>query len=313
MNSSDKKYIIVYGGTGYYGRKVVEKLINKGEKVKVVSRNIEKAKKILGEKAEISEGDILDPETISKSLKDITAIIICLSAMNPGQIRQMKRIEQDSVFEIMEKADKAGISRLVYMSGYEIREQLLQDLNIIEFGEIKLNVEKKITSSDFNWTILGDAPSYEIFFAFIRNGKMTVPGGGLRAIPCISAEDVGEITAQAVLRNDLKGRRLKLTGPKAYTFPEAAFLISGLSEKKIKHLKIPLPVFNIISIVLMPFNPFLRYLYKTLKMLNNFPVDLADDVPIEHEKLRKLFDYIPVTLENETEKRIASGQAPFIN
>lgn len=36
---NDNKQIIVYGGTGYYGRKVVEKLIQKGQSVKVVSRD----------------------------------------------------------------------------------------------------------------------------------------------------------------------------------------------------------------------------------------------------------------------------------
>ena len=34
MNNKDKK-IIIYGGTGHYGRKVVEKLIQKGKSVKV--------------------------------------------------------------------------------------------------------------------------------------------------------------------------------------------------------------------------------------------------------------------------------------
>ncbi|MEN8155036.1 MAG: NmrA family NAD(P)-binding protein [Acidobacteriota bacterium] len=35
--------IIVYGGTGFYGQKVVEKLVKKGQSVKVVTRNSENA------------------------------------------------------------------------------------------------------------------------------------------------------------------------------------------------------------------------------------------------------------------------------
>jgi len=136
---------------------------------------------------------------------------------------------------------------------------------------------------------------------------MTVPGGGLNAIPCISAEDVGEITAQVALRDDLNGYRLKLTGPEAFTFPEAAKRISSISGKNIKHAAIPLIVVNIISFLLIPFTPFLRFLYKSLKMLNNFPPDLAESVPDEHEKLRKLFDYVPVSLESETMRRMERG------
>jgi len=50
------KQIIVYGGTGYFGRKVVEALVRKGQSVKVVSRNPENARRILGDDVEIYGG-----------------------------------------------------------------------------------------------------------------------------------------------------------------------------------------------------------------------------------------------------------------
>ncbi|MGZ2369636.1 SDR family oxidoreductase [Ancylomarina sp. YFZ004] len=293
----DNKQIVIYGGTGYYGRKVVEKLVQKGQSVKVVSRNRTKGRKIFGDKVNIFQGDVTNHETIVESLKNVSSIVICLSAMNSKLIKKMKQIERDAVLLIMEEARKANISRLVYMSGYEMREQLLLDLKIPELGEIKIEIETKISQSDFNWTILGDAPAFEIFFAFVRNGKMIVPGGGKNAIPSISAEDVGEITAQTVMRHDLNERRIKLTSSEAYSFPEVAMKISDISKKKIKHMTIPLQVINIVSFLLLPINPFVRFLYKALKLLNNFPVDLAENVPNDHKLLIELFDYEPVSLE----------------
>lgn len=304
----DIKQILIYGGTGYYGRKVVEKLVQKGQSVKVVSRDEVKARKILGNNVEIFQGDVTNHETIVESLKNVSSIVICLSAMSSKLIRKMKQIERDAVLMIMKEAKKANISRLVYMSGYEMREQLLRDLKIPEFGEIKIEIESRIFQSDFNWTILGDAPAFEIFFAFVRNGKMTVPGGGRKAIPGISAEDVGEITAQTVMRNDLSKRRIKLTGPESYSFPEVAVKISDISGKRIKHMTIPLFIVNIVSFLLLPFNPFVRFLYKSLKMLNNFPVDLAENVPNDHKLLRELFDYEPVSLEMEIKQRIKDNR-----
>ena len=305
MNNKNK--IIVYGGTGFYGRKVVENLVEKRQPVKVVTRNTEKAKKVFGNKVELFQGDITEKGIIEKSLKNVDAIVICLSAMSNKLIRSMKEIERDAVLEIMEQAKKANISRLVYMSGYEMRKQLLEDLKIPEFGEIKIEIEEKIRQSTFNWTILGDAPAFEIFFSFTNKGKMTVPGGGLNAIPAISPEDVGEITAQTVLRNDLSGKRIKLTGPKAYSFPEVAKLMSEISRVKVKHITIPLFLINFVSFILLPFMPFVRYLYKSLKLLNNFPADLAKDVPKEHKLLRELFNYKPVTLEMEIKNRTSNN------
>ena len=304
QNMIDSNQIVVYGGTGFYGQKVVEKLVKKGQSIKVVTRNSENAKNIVGDKVVLFQGDVTEKGTIEKSLENVGAIVICLSAMSNKLIRRMKEIERDAVLEIMEQAKKANISRLVYMSGYEMRKQLLDDLKIPEFGEIKIEVEGKIRQSDFNWTILGDAPAFEMFFAFLNKGKMTVPGGGLNAFPTISPEDVGEITAQIVVRDDLNGKRIKLTGPKAYSFPEVAKIMSDISGKRIKHMTIPLFLINIISFLLLPFIPFVRYLYKSLKMLNNFPQDLAENVPEDHKLLRELFDYEPVTLEMEISRRI---------
>ncbi len=304
----ETKKIIVYGGTGYYGRKVVEKLVNKGESVKVVSRNIVAARKIVGENVEIFQADVTDREMVRKSLENVDCIIVCLSAMSNKLIRKMNQIERDAVLSIMEEAEKANITRFVYMSGYEMREPLLQKLRIPEFGAIKIEIEAKIRQSKLNWTLLGDAPAFEIFFAFVRNGKMAVPGGGLNAIPTISAEDVGEITAQVAIRNDLNGKRIKLTGPIAYSFPDVANLISSISGKKIKHVAIPLTVINVVSFILIPFTPFVRYLYKSLKMLNNFPKDLAEDVPNAHKFLRETFDYEPLTLSMEIQNRIKENK-----
>jgi hypothetical protein len=39
-------------------------------------------------------------------------------------------------------------------------------------------------------------------------------------------------------------------------------------------------------------------------MLNNFPKDLADDVPANHKLLIDLFEYKPVTLEMEIRRRM---------
>jgi len=304
QNMIDSNQIVVYGGTGFYGQKVVEKLVKKGQSIKVVTRNSENAKNIVGDKVVLFQGDVTEKGTIEKSLENVGAIVICLSAMSNKLIRRMKEIERDAVLEIMEQAKKANISRLVYMSGYEMRKQLLDDLKIPEFGEIKIEVEEKIRQSDFNWTILGDAPAFEMFFAFLNKGKMTVPGGGLNAFPTISPEDVGEITAQIVMREDLNERRIRLTGPKAYSFPEVAKLITDISGQRIKHMTIPLFLINIVSFLLLPFTPFVRFIYKSLKMLNNFPADLADNVPVDHKLLRELFDYEPVTLEMEINRRV---------
>ncbi len=295
--------IVVFGGTGYYGRHIVRSLIHKGEAVKVLRRDKARAKKILGDGPEIVEGDITKRDSVIESLKGTQAIILSISAFHPKLIRKMREIERDAVLMILKEAQNAGVFRLVYLSGYEMRENLLRKLRLQKFGEIKLEMERAIFCSELNWTILGCAPSMELFFTFLKKDKMIVPGGGRRPIPCISAQDVGEIAAQAILRSDLKGKRFRLAGPEAFSFPQAAKQIARISGIPVKVVKIPLFVINTASIITWPLNPFLRYIYWSLKLLNNFPQDLAEKVSMDHQLLLNTFDYSPTTFDEEIRGR----------
>jgi uncharacterized protein YbjT (DUF2867 family) len=214
---------------------------------------------------------------------------------------------------IFAEAKNAGIDRVVYLSGYDMREDLLRELNLLKFGEIKLEIERTLRESDFNWTILGCAPSMELLFAFVRNGKMMVPGGGPPAVPTVNRNDVGEIAAQAALRNDLLGQRFRLTGPEALSFPEVAKRIGDITGQPVRFSKIPLLLLNVATLVMWPFNPYPRYIYWSVKLLNNFPQDLAQRVPEDHQYLLDTFDYTPTTFEMEARERYGEKTIQRVN
>lgn len=299
--------IVVFGGTGYYGRHIVRSLIRKHEAVKVLSRDKARAKKILGDEPEIIEGDIIRRDSVNESLNGTKAIILSISAFHPKLIRKIRPIERDAVLMILKEAKNAGITRVVYLSGYEMRENLLRKLRLQKFGAIKIEIEKTLLGSELNWTILGCAPSMELFFTFLKKDKMIIPGGGVKAIPCISAQDVGEIAAQTILRSDLKGKRFHLTGPEAFSFLRAAQRIASVTGIPVRVVKIPLFIINTASIITWPFNPFIRYVYWSLKLLNNFPQDLADKVQVDHKLLLSAFDYIPTIFDEEIQRRLMSA------
>jgi uncharacterized protein YbjT (DUF2867 family) len=226
--------------------------------------------------------------------------------MKPSLFKRMKAIERDAVLNIFDACQNRGIDRVVYTSGYEMRPDILKRLGIEKFGAIKIEIERTLRKSDFNWTILGCAPAFELFFTFLKKDKMSVPGGGFKPIPGISAIDVGEITAQTVLRENLPGKRFRLTGPEALSFPDAAKRISEITGKNIKHIKIPLAIVKSVSVIVYPFAPFIDFVYQSLKLLNNFPEDLAKEVPADHKVLLKTFNYQPVGFDDEVKKRYLS-------
>ncbi len=99
-NRRKNKPILVLGGTGHYGRHIVWSLLKKGEPVRVLSRNATKARNIIGDGAEIIEGDITSRESVVESLKGASAVVISVSAFTWKLIRKLKLIEQDSVLMV---------------------------------------------------------------------------------------------------------------------------------------------------------------------------------------------------------------------
>ena len=294
------KSILVLGGTGHYGRHIVKSLVELGESVKVVTRNPAKAKTLLGEKPIIVKGDITNDDSLLYLLEGCKGIVISVSGFSRKTIRQIKKIERDSVLTILDKAKTLDIKRVVFISIYDYNEELINELKIPQ-AKIKQDVEQYLKDSDFNWTVFGASPSMQIFFSMIRGKTMTVPGGGPPTIPSISPIDLGKICAQAVIRDDLSQRRFRLTGPEALFFPIAAERISKIVGYKIKFRKIPLLPIKLASILSRPFTPYLWYLSKFILLLNKFPQAFADEVPKDHAILRSVFDYQPTTLEMHAE------------
>jgi uncharacterized protein YbjT (DUF2867 family) len=305
MESKKKKApILVLGGTGHYGRHIVGSLLERGQLVRVLSRNATNARRILGDGVEIVEGDITWRKSVVEALEGTKAVVISVSAFTPKLIRKLKLIERNSVLMVLEEAQNVGISRIVYLSGYELYPAIIKELDL-EFGRVKLEIETALAQSAFNWTVLGEAPSMEVFFAMIRGERMIVPGGGPPALPTVSPVDTGEIAAQTILRDDLGNRRIRVTGPEAISFPEAARRISAVTGERLEFQKIPLFPLRIASLVTRPFNPYLWHLVGSARLMNRFPQDLADQVPQDHRWLVDTFAYTPTTLEMEARRRFA--------
>jgi len=303
MDSYDKS-ILILGGTGHYGRYIVTSLLGKGQSVRVLSRNSDKARRILGDKVDIYEGDIRSRESVVEALRGIKAIVISVSAMTPRLIRKLRLIERDSILMTLEEARQADISRVVYISIYDIREDFLRKMNINwEIPEIKKHIEDTLAKSDFNWTVLGVAPSMELFFSMIRGNTMMVPGGGPPALPNVSPRDVGELAAQTVLRDDLNGKRIRIAGPEALSFPDAAQRIGAITGKPIMVRKIPLFPLRIASVGALPFTPYLRHLLTAIRLMNKYPEHVAAIATKDHRWLVDNFNYVPNTLEMEAKHR----------
>ena len=297
------KSILVLGGTGHFGRQIVKSLIESNKKVKILTRKREKAISILGNKVEIIEGDITNKNIFEKLLQDVDKIVISISAFKPSLIKKIDIIEKTAVINLLKAAEMNDIKKVVYISTYNLNKNLIGKYNL-KSAQIKKEVEDFLKNSNLKYTIIGAAPSMEIFFSMLKGNIMIVPGGGPASLPVIAPQDIGKIVAQIINKDDFNRKRVKVAGPDIYSFYEAKDIISKELAKIIILIPIPLVLPIMISKVLKIFNKFSNKVYffnqliGYMKLLNNFPQDTAQKAPLECKRLIQLFDYKPVNLRD---------------
>jgi uncharacterized protein YbjT (DUF2867 family) len=71
-------HVVVVGGTGRTGRLVVQRLLERGEQVRVVGRSIERARRRLPPAAQFHRADVREPAGLEVPLRGCSALVYCV-------------------------------------------------------------------------------------------------------------------------------------------------------------------------------------------------------------------------------------------
>lgn len=114
--------MLVTGGTGFVGSHVARQLLAKGHDVRLLVRNVEKAKQYYSmfDVAEPSylKGDITDKVSVEKALADCEAVIHAAAGtpINIGSIEELFSINVGGVKNVVDSALAHGVERIVCIS-----------------------------------------------------------------------------------------------------------------------------------------------------------------------------------------------------
>lgn len=108
--------VLVTGGTGYVGRPLVEALVARGHRVRVLCRPGSISR--VPEGATAIEGDALDPASIGRALARGATLVELVGTPHPSPAKaaEFERIDLVSILASVEAARASGASELVYMS-----------------------------------------------------------------------------------------------------------------------------------------------------------------------------------------------------
>jgi nucleoside-diphosphate-sugar epimerase len=110
----------VTGGTGFIGRRLVEKLRERGDEVVALVRNPEKASDLRRAGAELVEGDLTAVDAIRRGVEGADACFHAAAIYKVG----VKKSQHDEMYEtnvrgterVLDAAAQAGVPKIVYVS-----------------------------------------------------------------------------------------------------------------------------------------------------------------------------------------------------
>jgi NADH dehydrogenase len=218
--------ILVTGGTGFVGPRVVHALRGRDLPVRAVVRNPSgrSATTLAAWGAELVPGDMTGAESLRRAV-DGCDVVVHLVAIRQGREEDFRRVMEQGTRDLVTAAQGAGVKRFVLMSALGTSAET-QDL--VPYYHAKWEQEQTVQGSGLEHVIF--RPS----FVFARDGGILptfrrlarlapvtpIIGSGRQQIQPIWIEDVAAYFAQAVDKPEAANRIFELGGPDAVTWNE---------------------------------------------------------------------------------------------
>ena len=235
--------ILVTGGTGFVGPKVVHALRAQGRDVRALVRRPDRASQLAGWGAELVTGDVTDPASLRAAAEGCTHVVH-LVAIIKGRPQDFHHVMVEGLRNVVAAAKDESVERFVLMSALGVRETMK---DVVPYYAAKWQMEQDVKGSALEYVIF--RPSFVfgrdggVLPTFIRQVKLspvvTVIGPGLQKSQPIWVDDVAAYFAKAIDLPQAAGRTFEIGGPDTVTWNELYLRIAKVLGKRRKLVHVP--------------------------------------------------------------------------
>jgi uncharacterized protein YbjT (DUF2867 family) len=280
--------ILVAGGTGNLGRRVVGLLRSGGTQVRVLSRDVARASR-LGDGVDVVAGDVRDRASLPQALEGITTVVSAVHGFaGPGGVTP-DSVDRLGNANLVAAAVAAGVQNFILVSIAGATAD-----SPMELFRAKHDAETGLRGSPLAWTIIRPT-AYTETWAMVMgemlksSGRVVVFGRGENPINFVSVTDVAHLILHAVGDAALRGRAIDVGGPDNMTFNQFAGALLRVTGKAGSIRHVPRRMLSAMLVVMRRLNPGLaRKLEASLVMDTR-------DMTFDRGALQREFPDLPVT------------------
>lgn len=284
--------IAVIGGSGFIGRQIVEKLARAGARLKILTRNADRAKFLrpMGTPGQITliSGKATDDAALANVLAGVDAVVNTVGILAEGGGQRFAALQADlparigqMMAEAEASADKPSRrqqARIIHLSAIGADHQ-----SPSRYARTKAAGEAGLQAAFPTATILRPSLVFgagDGFFNRFAAMAVTAPalpviGGGTNRIQPVYVGDVASAVVAALEDQASTGKIYELGGPDVITFREAMrFLLQSIGRSRML-MSVPFPVMGLAATVMsiLPNPPVTRDQLKLLKIDNVVSAD----------------------------------------
>lgn len=233
---SDKKFVLVTGATGQQGGAVAKALIQKGHRVRGITRNVssEKAKALASAGAEMVAGDFTHPESLISAAAGVDSIYAMTTPFESGM-----EAETAQGLALIKAAKAADVGHLVYSSVGNADEP-----TGIPHFDSKFEVEKALIESGVPYSI--SAPVYFMdnllspwTLPGLKDGTLSAAMPGDRMLQQVSVANIGGFAVALLERREqVFGQRFNIAGDEL-TNNKLSAVLSDITGQQINYQGFP--------------------------------------------------------------------------
>ena len=210
------EHFLITGGTGKTGRRIVDRLQQLGHQVRIGSRSAEPA------------FDWNRPGNWAEVLKGIDKVYMTYQPdlAVPGA--------KEAITGLVEQAKKAGVKKLVLLSGKGEREAELCEEIVINSGIAYTIIRASWFNQNFSENFLLEP---------ILEGVVALPQAHVKT-PFVDADDIADVAVEVFLNEAHDGKIYELTGSELFTFKEAIDTIAEAANRDIAFVPVSLEAYS---------------------------------------------------------------------
>jgi len=247
--------ILVAGGTGTLGTRIVHLLGAERLEVRVLTRDPSRDGHLENDLVEVVPGDVRDRRVVERATRGARVVISAIQGFSGSGGCNPRTVDRLGNSNLIQAARKGGAEHFILVS---VRGAAPD--HPMELFRMKYLAEQELLESGLAWTIVRPTAYMETWATLtgrplLQTGRTRIFGRGENPINFVSAHDVGRFVRLAVVYPGMRGELVEIGGPENLSMNQFVQSFGAAAGKAGKKRHVPLPLMRLMAVLMRPVNP----------------------------------------------------------